>query len=187
MVSVSVIIPVYNAETYLSSCVDSVLRQTLDKVEVIIVNDGSTDGSMALCREKYGANPNVRLIDMERNMGPAAARNRGMREASGEYIAFVDSDDAVLEDELKHMYIAAKLTDADVLHATGAIYPLEDSPSDHLADLPDEKLVRVKSDVMSGIDSLTVLDDDLDHRLNDWIGFHYRWNVWNKLFRRSFE
>ena len=186
MYCVSVIIPLYNAKNYICGCVDSILDQTLDNVEVIIVNDCSTDGGMELCRETYGANPRVRLLDQEKNQGPAAARNRGIREARGEYIAFADSDDAILRDAYKKMYVAAKITDADVLHAMGVVYPVVEDMPDRLTDLKPDQLLRGTADPTSKIDRLTVLDGDLDKRLDEWIGYHYMWNIWNKLFKKSF-
>lgn len=186
MFYVSVIIPLYNAADFITGCVDSILNQTLDNIEVIIVNDCSTDNSMEICRKKYGNNPNVQLIDQEKNGGPAAARNKGIDVARGEYIAFADSDDAILPDGLKSMYTTAKLLDADVLHAMGVVYPLiEDMPND-LMELTQDQLLKVKADVASPIDRVTVLQDDFANRLNDWIGYHYMWNIWNKLFKKSF-
>jgi hypothetical protein len=90
MPSVTVVIPLYNKETYVRRAVDSVLAQTFTDFEVIVVNDGSTDNGPALVRQ-YN-DPRVRLIDQE-NRGVSAARNRGIAEAGGELIAFLDADD----------------------------------------------------------------------------------------------
>lgn len=186
MYYISVIIPLYNAEKYICGCVDSILNQTLHNVEVVIVNDCSTDGGMELCRSKYGDMDNVLLIDQEKNSGPAAARNRGIECAHGEYIAFADSDDAILPDAYKSMYTAAKITGADVLHAMGVVYPLIEDMPDDLLELTDDQMLKVRADVASTIDRATVLDDNMDQRLTDWLGYKYMWNIWNKLFKRSF-
>ncbi|SFC86824.1 glycosyltransferase family 2 protein [Butyrivibrio sp. YAB3001] len=186
MFYVSVIIPLYNAAQYITGCVDSILNQTLENVEVIVVNDCSTDNSMEVCRAKYGDNPRVQLIDQEKNGGPAAARNRGIELARGEYIAFADSDDAMLPDALKSMYTTAKLMNADVLHAMGVVYPIIEDMPDDLMELTEDQMLKVRADVVSPIDKVTLLDNDFGKRLDNWIGYHYMWNIWNKLFKKSF-
>ena len=95
----SVIIPVYNAEKTLRRCVDSVLSQLGDRDEVLLVNDGSKDGSGAICAEYAGRDVRVRLIDKE-NGGVSSARNAGLDAARGDYVLFVDSDDWVSGDLL---------------------------------------------------------------------------------------
>jgi glycosyltransferase involved in cell wall biosynthesis len=91
---VSIIIPVYNSEKYLGRCLDSILAQTYSKLEIILVNDGSKDGSLALCELYAKEDARVILINQV-NKGPAAARNVGIKSATGEYIGFVDSDDFI--------------------------------------------------------------------------------------------
>ena len=92
MPKVSVIVPVYNAEKYLQECVDSILRQTLTDLELILVDDGSTDSSPAICDRYAEQDARVQVIHKP-NGRAASARNAGLRAASGEYVAFVDSDD----------------------------------------------------------------------------------------------
>ena len=89
---VSVIVPVYNAERYLKQCVESILAQTLKNVEIIFVDDGSTDGSLEILKDYQAKDYRIRVISQE-NTGGGAARNRGMKEASGEYLCFLDADD----------------------------------------------------------------------------------------------
>ena len=108
---ISVIIPVYNAATYLPACLDSVLAQTCRDIEVIIVDDGSTDGSGKVCDDYVCRDARVRVIHRE-NGGPSAARNEGLALAKGEYVAFVDSDDVVHE-----RYLDVLLTAMEQLHA----------------------------------------------------------------------
>ena len=92
---ISVIVPVYNAEKYLSCCVASILAQSYSNLEVLLVDDGSTDESAALCEEWCAKDGRVRLL-RQKNAGVSSARNRGLEKASGEYIAFVDADDWIL-------------------------------------------------------------------------------------------
>lgn len=88
---ISVAIPVYNGETTLRKCVDSVLAQTYDNTEVILVNDGSTDRSEDICRSYEQIDPRVKVISKE-NGGLSSARNAGIDKSCGEYIFFIDSD-----------------------------------------------------------------------------------------------
>jgi len=109
MPKVSVIVPVYNAEKYLQECVDSILNQTLFDLELILVDDGSTDSSPALCDQYAAQDARVKVIHKP-NGRAASARNAGLRTATGEYVAFVDSDDWISPD----MYEKMLQTGADV-------------------------------------------------------------------------
>ena len=88
----SVIVPIYNTEKYLNRCVDSIINQTYKDLEVILVNDGSTDGSLAICREYEKKDVRVKVVNKE-NGGLSSARNAGLDVSSGDYVTFVDSDD----------------------------------------------------------------------------------------------
>jgi len=96
---ISVIVPVYNVEIYLKQCVDSIINQTLREIEIILVDDGSTDKSPQICDEYAVSDKRIRVIH-QNNGGVSAARNAGLRSAQGEYIAFVDSDDRVVPEYL---------------------------------------------------------------------------------------
>lgn len=113
MTKVSVIIPVYNAEKYLKQCLDSVVGQTLRDIEIIIVNDGSSDGSADICRQ-YLSDERVIYIEKE-NGGAAAARQDGIDRARGEYLGFVDADDWLEPDMYEKMYDASRKNDADIV------------------------------------------------------------------------
>ena len=89
---ISVIIPVYNSLPWLRRCIDSVLRQTLSDLEILLVDDGSTDGSGVLCEEYAKNDPRIRVVHQQ-NAGVSEARNTGLRNATGEYISFIDNDD----------------------------------------------------------------------------------------------
>ena len=91
---ISVIIPVYNTAEYLPRCLDSILNNTYRNLEVICINDGSKDSSLEVLNSYAAKDPRVKVIDQE-NAGVSAARNRGIREAAGEYLLFIDSDDTV--------------------------------------------------------------------------------------------
>lgn len=91
---ISIIVPVYNVEEYLEECLESIRKQTYQNIEVILVNDGSTDGSQAICEHFCQTDKRFRLIN-QKNQGQSVARNHGVKESLGEYIMFVDSDDVI--------------------------------------------------------------------------------------------
>lgn len=105
--------PVYQAQAYLNRAIDSVLHQSFPDFELLLYNDGSTDGSAAICRAAAEKDPRVRYIEQE-NRGQAAVRNRGMDEAAGDYIAFADSDDFCHPDWLRVLYEKAQKTCAEI-------------------------------------------------------------------------
>lgn len=110
---VSVIIPVYNAEKYLRECLESVVNQTLKEIEIICVDDGSTDGSLAILHEYEAKDRRVRILT-QKNQYAGIARNHGMKIAQGEYFAFWDSDDLFELNALEEMYRHAIKTEADI-------------------------------------------------------------------------
>ncbi len=111
---VSVIIPVYNVEKYMKQCVESVLRQTYKDLEIILVDDGSTDSSGALCDEYALSDDRITVIHKE-NGGLSDARNAGMAAAHGEYIYFLDSDDYIRKDTIGQLLDHAKKEKADMV------------------------------------------------------------------------
>ncbi len=113
MVKVSVVVPVYNAAEYLEQCLDSIINQTLREIEIILIDDGSTDNSAEICK-KYLSDSRVTYYH-KANEGLAAARDDGMLRAEGEYIGFVDSDDWIEPTTYEKMYTAAKTNDSDIV------------------------------------------------------------------------
>lgn len=119
MPHVSVIIPVYNAGPYIEACMDSIVAQTLDNIEVLLVDDHGCDDSMERARSFVEAHPSgktFRFLSTPHNMGPGSARNVGIEAAQGEYVAFIDSDDVVEADFCEQLYQAAKQHDADLAY-----------------------------------------------------------------------
>ena len=112
MIPISVIIPVYNVEKYLRRCLDSVINQTFRDLEMICVNDGSTDSSAEILEEYKSRDERIIIINKV-NGGLSSARNAGMKVAQGEYIGFVDSDDWIDLDFFEKLYTAAKKHNAD--------------------------------------------------------------------------
>lgn len=110
----SIIVPVYNVETYLPACLDSILAQTFTDFEILLVDDGSTDGSPALCNAYAAKDARIRCFH-KKNGGHMSARQEGFRQASGAYAAFVDSDDWIDPAMYERMCTAAAKYDADVI------------------------------------------------------------------------
>lgn len=113
MTKISLVVPVYNTEKYLRKCLDSLLNQTFHDIEIICINDGSTDNSAKIL-EEY---PHIKVITQE-NRGLSEARNTGIKAASGDYIGFVDSDDWVDLDFFEKLYNSITKYDADIACAT---------------------------------------------------------------------
>lgn len=123
----SVIVPVYNVEKYLVECLNSIVNQTLDKIQIIIVNDGSTDSSFDIINDYSSRYSNIKVIN-QKNKGLAQARNVGVDNAEGEYITFLDSDDWIEKDMYEKMYNKAKkyecplvISDIDLVWSNGKI------------------------------------------------------------------
>ena len=112
---ISIIIPVYNTEKYLRECLDSIVDQTLREIEIICVNDGSSDNSPAILREYEANDARIRVIDQE-NSGLAAARNQGVELAEGKYILFVDSDDWIELTLCATVFVIAEREQADMTY-----------------------------------------------------------------------
>jgi glycosyltransferase involved in cell wall biosynthesis len=113
---VSVIIPVYNAARYIAECIESLLRQTFQNFEIILINDGSTDNSGVICGKYAEADNRIHFVSQE-NRGVCVARNTGLEIANGEMITFVDADDLLPERGLELLYTEFKKTNADLIVA----------------------------------------------------------------------
>ena len=111
---ISIIIPVYNAERHLRQCIDSVIAQTFKDWEAILVNDGSKDGSLAICQEYASNDDRIKVIDKP-NDGPSSARNKGLDEAQGEYVYFMDADDWI-ETKFLENFVRNSIKDAYETH-----------------------------------------------------------------------
>lgn len=114
MVKVSVVIPVYNVEDYLNECLDSIINQTLKDIEIICINDGSTDGSLKILEEYAKADDRI-MIHSQQNGGLSASRNQGIHLAQGEYVYFIDSDDYLDLTAMDSLYTFSNDNDLDIL------------------------------------------------------------------------
>lgn len=137
----SVIIPVYNAGDYLKKCLDSILCQRAEEFELILVDDGSRDGSGAVCDEYAAKDPRVRVIHKE-NGGQVGARRMGIHAAAGEYIGYVDADDAVRPDWLETIGACLREGEWPDILAFGIAEHSEEGTKDTVSDLPEGRYDR---------------------------------------------
>lgn len=174
---VSVIVPVYNVEKYLYRCIDSLINQTFKDIEIIAVNDGSTDNSLNILNEYCEKDNRVRVINRQ-NSGVSESRNKGIENSTGDYILFVDSDDWIDEDMIKQMYYHGKSSDSDIVMCS-YMREFENHSKEKLFDLVD----------------ITVYEDDDVKKLNRQIigpinkelssgeGIDSLGTIWAKLYK----
>lgn len=115
MTKVSVILPVYNVDKYLERNINCLLNQTLKDIELIYIDDCSTDNSLSILREYAEKHPNIKVIALEKNSGAPFARNKGLEVATGEYLGFIDTDDDIDLNYYEELYKKAKEDDADIV------------------------------------------------------------------------
>ncbi|MGM9600100.1 MAG: glycosyltransferase [Faecousia sp.] len=145
MPKVSIIVPVYNAESELKKSVDSILTQTETALEVILVDDGSKDNSLKICRQYANTDSRVRVIHQE-NAGVSAARNAGIAAAEGEYIGFVDSDDWIEPEMYAKLLAQAQEADADIVMCDATtVYDDGRTQADTITQLSGNRILE-KSD-----------------------------------------
>lgn len=162
---ISVIVPVYKVEKYLSECINSILSQTYTNFELILVDDGSPDRCGEICEEYSRQDGRVRVLHQE-NQGLSGARNTGMKAAVGDYLTFVDSDDLISPQYLSVLYQALTDTGADI--ATGRTLTFADG------EIPKAKSEHIKKSVYSGKKGCVMLYDGRPE---------VTVNAWGKLYR----
>ena len=161
MPKISVIIPVYNVEKYLAECLTSVVNQTFKDIEIICVNDGSTDNSPKILEEFAQKDDRIRIINQE-NQGLSAARNTGLDVETGEYVSFLDSDDFVRTDLYADIQ---KLLPAELICFNAKIFPIS------------EKYRTLQNYTQCQFDGEQPMEEKLILKTNV--------HVWNKVFRTS--
>ncbi|MCR5834282.1 MAG: glycosyltransferase family 2 protein [Selenomonadaceae bacterium] len=183
--AISVIIPMYNAERYIGECLDSLLAQTFQDFEVIVVDDCSTDNSIATVKnysKKFGGR--LKIASMKKNSGYAGfPRNKGIELSRGEYISFIDNDDAFTPTALEKLYSVAEDFDADVV-ACEKYYPIFDKDWHNAEAHAKAKIASYKRG--NFVDKPTLLENDLEKRTIAFSQRNFIWNVWSQLFKRDF-
>lgn len=167
---VSIIVPVYNAEKYLRDCLDSIANQTLSDVQVLMIDDGSKDSSASICKEYADKDPRFEYYHKD-NGGTATARNVGLKNAKGEYVGFVDSDDFIESNMYEIMYNRANEEDIDILFAT--------KPG--LDDYVDLKTgVYNRDSIIQNI-----FPNMIPHIISSGTFRTVDWGNWSRIFKRS--
>ena len=167
MAEVSMIVPVYQVEKYIAQCIESVLNQTFQDFELILVDDGSKDQSGTIC-DSYAAKDDRVVVIHTENKGAAAARNTGLDHASGRYIMFLDGDDYLAENMIARLYEVIEHSEYDVVVC------------DFLNLLPDEKdnfIVQLQEKTVSGREVLECLKNGKNYGVLTI--------VWNKIYKRK--
>ncbi len=167
---ISIIVPVYNVEPYLDRCVQSVLQQSYQNIEVLLVDDGSPDNSGTMCDRWAEKDGRIRVIH-KKNGGLSDARNKGLDFAAGEYIAFVDSDDCIAADMVQTLYQALKANDADISICNYILTDEDCVPLKRVNDHPP-----IEDEVLSGLDAIRKMADN---------NGRYFLPAWNKLYKKS--
>lgn len=187
---VSIIIPVYNVENYLCDCLDSVIGQTYSLLEIILVDDGSKDSSGDICDEYAKRDNRIKVIHSE-NGGASAARNKGLEIATGEFLAFVDSDDMYENDAIEKMVVAQRATKTDIvvgkfsrIDDKGFSLPERKNDNFCISNISDEydcEKIKVKDNVLFGGKLISE-----EQFWEQYVSFHHGACVlWNKLFKKE--
>lgn len=170
----SIIIPVYNVEKYLPTCLDSILQQEFTDYEIILVDDGSADDSSVICDSYVQKHPHIHCIH-QNNAGHTAARQAGFSASRGSYVAFADSDDWVASDMYTNMCQAAQNTNADIIHC------------DFIAAMPDRQK-KCGIPFAPGLYDKKSLVETVYPKMiysGTYFTFGAAPNLWNKLFKRE--
>ena len=174
MPKISVIVPVYNVEKYLPQCLESIIGQTFDDIEIICVNDGSTDNSRKILAQYAQKDSRIKIVD-KKNGGLSSARNAGMKVAQGEYYSFIDSDDWIDETMLEKLYNSMVALDTDI--SICAVHQFDET--------------RQELDDSNPYYTLGFFDESFDNRAFSYVDTKpFLLDVcvmaWNKLYRKSF-
>ena len=188
---VSIILPVYNAQSHLARCVGSICAQTYQNIEIIILNDGSKDQSLPVCEEFRQKDPRILLVD-KANSGVSDTRNLGLKLASGKYVEFVDSDDYLDPDFTERLVAAAEENEADfVIAPYKMVIPAGASKPEQVLDKIQDELgvmsvARPPEMREYGFLPAGVYDKDtFALRLMDKPASYFYSVLWNKLYRRD--
>ncbi|MBQ9487886.1 MAG: glycosyltransferase [Selenomonadaceae bacterium] len=180
--AVSVIIPMYNAEKYIGECLESILAQTFQDLEVRLVEDASTDNSCAVVESyienrKGGGMDRIKLVRRKINSGNAAApTNLGITISRGEYLFILDNDDLITSTALEELYPIAKKFDADVVHCE-KFYQFKNTKD-------DGEVLGISAGQF--VTEPTLISDDFAERVISLYKVQFVWNLWTKLIRRDF-
>ena len=164
---ISIVVPIYNVEKYIFKCIDSLIKQTYQKIEIILIDDGSQDACGAIC-DNYASKDNRIIVVHKQNGGLSDARNVGISVSKGKYITFVDSDDFVSKYYVEHLYHMMIKTNSDMSIVHSLTFYDGDSP---------------KIDEKNEIIDLKVISSE--QAINNTLDIKLRQSAWGKMYRKS--
>ncbi|MFI3238433.1 MAG: glycosyltransferase [Lachnospiraceae bacterium] len=170
---VSIIIPVYNVAPYLRDCMDSVINQTLQEIEIICVNDGSTDESPSILEEYAQQDGRIRIISQE-NRGLSAARNVGIDLAKGKYVYFIDSDDILYLEAMEYLYGEAERNQLDVLHFDAEDFCETEALAELFSRIRTNGRTQEYNDIYEGAALFSEFTKHSDYQSTVWVQFYSR-------------
>ncbi len=188
MPAISFVVPIYKAGKYVGPCVASLLRQGVEDLEILLIDDCSPDDTYEYTKELFRDDGRVRVIRQEKNGGPGQARNRGIEEATGDYICFADVDDIYADGAAREMLDVAVRHDADVYYSNELYFTVAESLPDDLSGLSKDHLIRFGflTEAEAGEEGKITLAGAMQERVENWLEHRYHWTAFGKLFRRSF-
>ena len=160
---ISIIVPIYNAENYLERCITSLINQTYKSLEIILINDGSTDNSRDICNNYAKKDKRIKILN-QKNSGVSFARNKGLDTAQGQYICFVDSDDYISQEFVEKMYKQVSTNKADLA----------------ICNINNVSNKGIKSQNSLSYKNNIITKEDYYKNINSFGGF-----LWNKIFKKN--
>lgn len=164
----SIIVPAYNADQYIEECIDSILKQTIDEYEVIIVDDGSTDNTLELCR-RIEENYNKIKVFHQNNKGVVFARAKGVKESCGKYLIFCDSDDKIHYETLEAVRNVVHKTNADII----------------TFEMSNDFSQLKRKDQGIYYDKANIVENIFPYLLEDRYGKHFKTSIWGGAYKRE--
>lgn len=164
---ISIVIPIYNVEKYIHRCIESILQQSLIELEIILINDGSTDKCGEICDEYAKIDKRIKVIH-KKNEGVSSARNAGIDNARGEYIGFIDADDYIDKNMYKELYNSIKKYNSDIAISS---FSFVKNDAEDPQDVSNKRLIYDKNEAIKNYFNMTY-------------PFNYSF-LWNKLFKKE--
>ena len=170
--NISVIVPVYNIAKYLPKCIESIINQTYKAIEILLINDGSTDESGKICDEYAKKDDRIKVIH-QKNQGISATRNNGIKASTCDYIIFIDSDDYINEDYIKTLYNCIEKTNSDVASVNYNVVK-----TDETILFNGSKETNLKENELVILEGTDIIKEYLSQKI-------IKNFVWNKIYKKS--
>ncbi|WP_455145936.1 glycosyltransferase family 2 protein [Brachyspira pilosicoli] len=183
MIKLSIVIPIYNVEKYLEDCLNSVINQTLKEIEIICVDDCSTDNSFTILEEFAKKDDRIKVLKHDINRGLGPARNTGIKASQGEYVGFIDSDDYVSKDYFENLYNTAKKYNSDITNTLNILTDTESVIKKYdynIINYLSRKESRNINLYVEGKSDISIIDEKENTKEYPFVV------AWNKIYKREF-